>query len=129
LGVLVQSANPQQLGPTAPHSAGVHRLSFVSNTATEVNTNRFTVSWGGSSPVSSVVSFDVFVSDNGGPFTPFLTATRATSAPFTGVPGHTYGFFSIATDAAGNKEPMKTSADVVTVVNGPPPSSSRLVHH
>ena len=87
--------------------------SFVSNTAMEVNTNPFTVSWGGSSPVSSVVSFDVFASDNGGPFTPFLTATTATSAPFTGVPGHTYGFFSIATDEAGNKEPMKTRADVV----------------
>ena len=85
--------------------------SFVTNTVAEVNTNPFTVSWGGSSSVSTVVSFDVFVSDNGGPFTPFLTATTATSAPFTGVPGHTYGFFSIATDAAGNKEPMKTRAD------------------
>jgi hypothetical protein len=90
---------------------------FMVNTAApQVNTNPFTVSWGGSSPVSNVVGFDVFVSDNGGSFTPFLTATTATSAPFTGVPGHTYGFFSIATDAAGNKEPMKTKADVVVKI-------------
>jgi hypothetical protein len=34
--------------------------SFVTSTAAEVNTNPFTVSWSGSSPVSSVVSFDVF---------------------------------------------------------------------
>ena len=96
--------------------------SFVTNTATQVNTNPFTVSWGGSSPLSSVASFDLFVSDNGGPFTAFLTGTSATSAPFTGVPGHTYGFFSIATDAAGNKEPMKTRADVViTIADVTPP--------
>jgi hypothetical protein len=96
--------------------------SFVSNTATQVNTNPFTVSWGGSSPLSSVVSFDVFVSDNGGPFTPFLTGTTATSAPFTGVPGHTYGFFSIATDASRAKEPMKTKPDVtITIADVTPP--------
>ncbi|HEY3453328.1 MAG TPA: SBBP repeat-containing protein, partial [Bryobacteraceae bacterium] len=96
--------------------------SFVTNTAVEVNTNPFTVSWGGSSSVSSALTFDVFVSDNGGPFTPFLTATTATSAPFTGVPGHTYGFFSIATDAAGNKEPMKTRADfTVKIADITPP--------
>ena len=90
--------------------------SFVTNTAAEVNTNPFTVSWGGSAPLSSVASFDVFVSDNGASFIPFVTGTTATSAPFTGVPGHTYGFFSIATDASGIKEPMKTKADVVTKI-------------
>jgi len=87
--------------------------SFITSPSAEVNTNPFTVTWGGSSAVASVASFDVFVSDNGGPFTAFLTGTTATSAPFTGVPGHTYGFFSIATDASGIKEPMKTRADVV----------------
>ncbi|HEX4773807.1 MAG TPA: hypothetical protein VH351_23440, partial [Bryobacteraceae bacterium] len=108
--------------PNSPHDAFMVKMvedtptSFVTSTATQVSTNPFTVSWGGSSPVSSVVSFDVFVSDNGGPFTPFVTETTATSAPFTGVPGHTYGFFSIASDAAGNKEPMKTKADVVVKI-------------
>jgi len=92
--------------------------SFATSTATQVNTSSFTVSWGGSGPVSGAFTFDVFVSDNGGPFTLFKTATMATSAMFTGQAQHTYGFFSIATDAAGNKEPMKTSADfVVTIVD------------
>src|SRR5262249_53424917 len=96
--------------------------SFATSTSTQVNTNSFTVSWGGSGPVSGALTFDVFVSDNSGPFTPFQTATMATSATFTGVAGHTYGFFSIATDAAGNKEPMKTRADfVVTIVDVTPP--------
>ena len=96
--------------------------SFATSTSTQVNTSSFTVSWGGSGPVSGALTFDVFVSDSGGPFTPFQTATMATSAPFQGVAGHTYGFFSIATDAAGNKEPMKSRADfVVTIVDVTPP--------
>jgi hypothetical protein len=96
--------------------------SFISSPSAEVNTNPFTVNWGGSSPLSSIASFDVFVSDNGGPFTPFLTGTTATSAPFTGVPGHTYGFFSIATDASGANEPMKAKADVtITIADVTPP--------
>jgi hypothetical protein len=96
--------------------------SFVTNAATQVNANPFTVSWGGSSPLSSVAAFDVFVSDNGGPFTPFVSTTTSTSAPFTGVPGHTYGFFSIATDATGIKEPMKTRADVtIKIADVTPP--------
>ena len=96
--------------------------SFATSTSTQVHTNSFTVSWGGSSAVSGALTFDVLVSDNGGPFTPFQTATTATSATFTGVAGHTYGFFSIATDAAGNKEPMKTRADFgVTIVDVTPP--------
>ena len=49
-----------------------------------------------------IASYTIFVSDNGGPFTPFLTNTTNTSALFTGQPGHTYGFYSVATDMAGN---------------------------
>jgi hypothetical protein len=108
--------------PSSPHEAFMVKLvddtptSFISTPSAQVNTNPFTVSWGGSSPLSGIASFDVFVSDNGGPFTPLLTGTTATSAPFTGVPGHTYGFFSIATDASGAKEPMKTKADVMITI-------------
>jgi len=114
--------------PSSPREAFMVKLvddtptSFISSSSAEVNTNPFTVSWGGSSPLSSIASFDVFVSDNGGPFTAFLTGTTATSAPFTGVPGHIYGFFSIATDTSGAKEPMKTKADVtITIADVTPP--------
>jgi hypothetical protein len=40
---------------------------------------------------------------------------------FQGTLGHTYGFFSVATDTAGNKEPMKTEPDTVVRVGPPPP--------
>jgi len=114
--------------PSSPHDAFMVKMiedtptSFATSTSPQVATTSFTVSWAGSSPVSSVTTFDVFVSDNGGPFTPFLTGTSATSATFTGLPGHTYGFFSIATDAAGNKEPMKTAADIVVTIGPAPPT-------
>lgn len=93
--------------------------------------NSFIVRWGGSSPLLSAVTFDIFVSDNGGPFTPFQAATTATSVNFKGVPGHTYGFFSIATDALGNREPMKTRAEIMVQVLDPTPRSSvpRLLAH
>jgi hypothetical protein len=93
--------------------------SAISNLPAQVNGPSFTVSWSGSDPAESIASYDVFFSDNGGPFTAFQTGTAATSATFTGMIGHTYGFFTIATDTAGNKEPMKTAPDAVVAV-GPP---------
>jgi hypothetical protein len=80
------------------------------------------VTWAGDDASSNIATYDVFVSDNGGAFTPFLTATTATSAPFTGVSGHTYGFFSVATDAVGITEAMKTAADVVVTIGATPPT-------
>ena len=91
------------------------------STPLEVFQKSFTVAWGGSSPFLSAVTFDIFVSDNGGPFTVFQAATTATSATFQGVTGHTYGFFSIAADAVGNREPMKTMPEITVKVDDPTP--------
>jgi hypothetical protein len=114
--------------PGSPREAFMVKLvddtptSFITSPSADVNTNPFTVTWGGSGAVTSVASFDVFASDNGGPFTAFLTGTTTTSAPFLGVPGHTYGFFSIATDAAGVREPVKTRPDVtIKIADVTPP--------
>src|SRR5262249_30039941 len=57
-----------------------------------------------------------FVSDNGGPFTPFLTDTTASSANFPGEVGHSYGFFSRARNLAGVVEPLKNQPDASTKV-------------
>jgi Beta-propeller repeat len=93
--------------------------SSITNLPSQMDGPSFTVSWSGSDPSDSIASYDVFVSDNGGAFTAFQTGTSATSATFTGMTGHTYGFFSIATDTAGNTEPIKTAPDAVVAV-GPP---------
>ena len=94
--------------------------SAIVNLPQETNGPSFPVSWSGTDASASIESFDVYVSDNGGPFTAFQTRTAATSATFSGMSGHSYGFFSVATDTAGNREPMKTAPDAV-VADGPQP--------
>ena len=76
----------------------------------------FTVTWAGQddSGGSGIASYDVFVSDNGGKFTLWQSDTTATSATFTGVDGHTYGFYSIATDHVGLVQATPSIAQAMT---------------
>jgi RHS repeat-associated protein len=85
----------------------------------------FTLNWSGSAASGlSVASYSVYVSDNGGAFAPLLTKTTLTSTTFNGVNGHTYGFYSVATDNVGNVQPTPSSAQASTTVDSVPPSSS-----
>jgi hypothetical protein len=75
----------------------------------------FTVSWSGTDVGGSGIgTYDVFVSDNGGDFTPFLTGTTQTSATFSGVAGHTYGFYSVAIDSEGVRGATPAAAQATT---------------
>ena len=78
----------------------------------------FTVSWSGTDGAGpGIASYDVFVSRDGGPFAPFVAGTTATSAVFQGATGHTYGFYSLATDNLGIREGPKTTAETTTQVS------------
>ena len=70
---------------------------------------------------SGLASIDVYVSDNGGGFFPFITVPgTATSLTFTGLPGHTYDFQTIARDEAGNVETKPANQiDATTMVSAP----------
>jgi hypothetical protein len=78
----------------------------------------FTVSWSGQDDAggSGIAFYNIYVSDNGGAVTPFLTGTTQTSATFSGVAGHTYAFYSVATDNVGNVQPTPTAAQATTLV-------------
>jgi hypothetical protein len=76
----------------------------------------FTVAWSGTDVGSGIGSFTIYVSDNGGPYTVFQQSVITSSASYTGVLGHTYAFYSIATDAAGNVEAAKTAPDTSTTI-------------
>jgi 6-phosphogluconolactonase (cycloisomerase 2 family) len=76
----------------------------------------FAVQWSGTDIGSGIGTFTIYVSDNGSPFTPWLTQTTATSSTYNGQVGHTYGFYSIAQDLVGNIEPAKTAAETTTQV-------------
>jgi hypothetical protein len=89
-------------------------------------TSSFTVSWSGTDIGSGVKSFTVFVSDNGGPFSAWQINNTGTSATYIGQNGHTYGFYSIATDNVGNIEGMKQSPEAsITIV--PPIATTAIV--
>jgi RHS repeat-associated protein len=65
----------------------------------------FTVSWSGSDPSGSgIASYDVFSATDGGAYSLWLPATTNTSAAFTGGYGHSYSFYTMATDNVGNRQ-------------------------
>jgi RHS repeat-associated protein len=79
----------------------------------------FTVSWANTtSGGSGIASYDVFVSDGGGPLTPLLTGSTATSTSFTGQAGHAYSFAARATNNVGVLGALPTDAQAQTTVAG-----------
>lgn len=76
----------------------------------------FPVQWTGTDVGAGIQDFTIFVSDTGGPFTPWQKATTAMSASYPGVSGHTYTFFSQSRDRAGNVEVPKTQGETKTQV-------------
>jgi autotransporter-associated beta strand protein/parallel beta-helix repeat protein len=86
----------------------------------------FTVSWSGAAATGvGLASYTIYVSDDNGPFTPWLTNTTLNSAAYTaGVDGHTYGFYSVAKDNAGDVQLTPTAAQASTTVDTTPPTSS-----
>jgi len=89
--------------------------------ATETSAT-FDVSWSGTPGTDDygVANYSIYVSDNGGQYTPWQDQTTDTSDPFTGVNGHTYRFYSIATDTAGNVQPTPTAPQASTRLQVPP---------
>jgi hypothetical protein len=77
----------------------------------------FTVSWTGDDYGGSGIDFyDVYVSTGGGPFEAWKTGFSGAQARFTGTVGTTYGFYSIATDKAGNRQETPPGAQASTTV-------------
>jgi hypothetical protein len=95
--------------------------STVAPLAATTTSNVFTVSWSGSDDPggSGISAYDIFVSDNGGPFTLWQSDSTQTSAVYDGAIGHAYGFYSVAADNAGNVQATPTSAQATTRVIAP----------
>ena len=69
------------------------------------------------SPAAGIASIELYSSVDGGPFVDIASLTQAPYATtFTGQTGHTYGFYSVAMDNAGNVEAIPTSADATTQI-------------
>src|SRR5262249_43388181 len=89
----------------------------------------FLVSWAGSDDAggSGIASYNVYVSDNGGASTLWQSGTTQTSANFQGSNNHTYAFYSVAKDNAGNVQATPTTAQATTLVDAEPVDTSATV--
>jgi len=78
----------------------------------------FTVTWSGQDDPggSGIASYDIYDSEDGGPYSLWQSDTTQTSATFTGVVGHTYSFYGVATDNVGNVEPTPATAEATTQI-------------
>jgi RHS repeat-associated protein len=96
-----------------PPTSSVAALPVVSTVA------QIPVAWSGADVAngSGIAWFDIYVSDNSGAFTVWLSRTTGTSALFQGVLGHTYAFYSVATDHVGNVQPTPAAPWATTTVN------------
>jgi hypothetical protein len=86
---------------------------------------QFVVEWASQDDIggSGVGSYDVYVSDNGGPFTLWQDNIAQSNAMYSGQQGHTYAFYTVAEDKVGNAEDAPAIADATTfVADGTPPT-------
>ncbi|MBD1999288.1 putative Ig domain-containing protein [Leptolyngbya sp. FACHB-541] len=81
------------------------------NAVSANNGSTFTISWAGSDSGSGIATYDIFASTNGDPYVLWQNDTTSTEAIYTGQPGQTYAFYSVAQDKAGNVEAIPTSSD------------------
>ena len=88
--------------------------SAVAPLPTTAGTTAIPVTWAGSDD-NGIANYTLFVSVDGGSFVPWLT-TAATSATYLAAAGHAYGFYSVATDLAGNEQPTPAAAQATTTV-------------
>ncbi|MEA2480630.1 MAG: serine protease AprX, partial [Thermoleophilaceae bacterium] len=102
----------------------------------ETTTTRLDVSWG-ADDASPVTGYDIDVSIDGAPWTPWLAGTQDTRAGFDGAAGHRYRFRVRATDSLGNTgayvesgetsiaEPASTTTEPGQTPPPPPPGKPK----
>jgi hypothetical protein len=91
----------------------VSHVTALPGTASSAN---FLVQWSGTATGTTIRDYTIYVSDNGGSFTPWLSQTGAIQAWFLGLLGHTYRFFSVARDWNGSQEILKSATEATTQV-------------
>ena len=117
--VATDNLGDQQPTPTASQAsttvAGAPTSTVTALPTVSTNPS-ITLSWSGSpgSGGTSITSYTIYDQDDGGPFTAFLSNTTLTSTTFNGTVGHTYGFFSVATNNAGRVQPTLSAAQSTT---------------
>ncbi len=115
------SLSTSWLMDTTPPTSTINSLpAQTTSTSFSVSVTSNDPSGSNGSTASGVASIAIYDSTDGGPFTFLATVTVASpSVSFTGHAGHTYGFYSIATDNAGNVQATPTSAQQTVQILSP----------
>jgi RHS repeat-associated protein len=95
-----------------------------------IRQSRTSISWSGVDDAagSGVDFYDVFVSDNGGLYQLLFGKTTQTSLEFVGLSGHSYSFYSLATDHVGLRQPVPLAANASTVFQYAPPTDIQITN-
>jgi RHS repeat-associated protein len=74
------------------------------------------VSWSGSDPAGSGVAYyNLYVAVDKGAYALWLSATTLTSSTYTALPGHSYSFYSLATDNVGVSQATPATSQTILV--------------
>ena len=92
--------------------------SEVASLPTSTTDPEFTVQWGGVDDAggAGVDRYDVYVSEDGGPWVRWLRGSTETSTMYQGALGKTYAFYSVARDLVGHWESPPAEPDAVIEV-------------
>jgi hypothetical protein len=108
-------SDPERRAPVTIDSGGP--TSSVAALPAQTFGTGIAVSWSGSDDGSGIASYSIYVRVDNGAFTPWLVNTTQTQAIYTGQGGHTYGFYSVATDNVGNLQPTPAGPQASTSVS------------
>ncbi|HOC38234.1 MAG TPA: dockerin type I domain-containing protein [Thermodesulfobacteriota bacterium] len=91
--------------------------SLVASLPETIRSRQIPITWSGTDTGSGIATFDVLVSENGGPFQPWISNTVVTTATFTdGAFGSTYDFLCTAADKVGNSQNVPGALAVTTTL-------------
>jgi RHS repeat-associated protein len=94
----------------------VYPSSNVDPLPVTTTTASFPVSWSGSDPTGAgIANYDIYVATDNGPYTSWLLHTTTTTATFSASFGHSYSFYSIATDNVGYRQQTPGPVQTTTV--------------
>ena len=95
-------------------------MSHVLDLPAEIQGDVFLVEWSGQDDAggAGISRFDLYVSDDGGPYTLWLADTPDTQGTYTGQFEHTYAFYSVARDHVGHRELPPSTPDTQTTLLG-----------
>jgi RHS repeat-associated protein len=92
--------------------------SYVNTLPATTTSSSFPVSWTGTDPSGSgIAGYSIFVSVDGGAYSVWMASTPLTSATYTGAVGHSYSFYSLATNNVGNVQTTPGTAQAISIVS------------